>query len=124
MTKEQKAPVRPKRPNGKGRNTRIYSVRDIQVRTESHIDELARGLGLRRGQVIDQAVRAFWEKTFPEEAERLRVREPSECVSEDMAWLTRPQERLSAEEDPQIAELERSLNERRRRRDQIMGRAG
>lgn len=123
MTTSKMALKRPRRPNGQRRASRVYSVRDIHIVTESRIDELAAELRLRRGQIIDQAVEALWQRTFPEEAERQNARQVSEYTPEDMAWLMRPQERLSAEDDPKIADLERALDQRRRRRDEIMGRS-
>jgi hypothetical protein len=120
MTTFQKAPSRPRRPNGHRRASRVYSVRDLNPHTEHRIDKLAEFLCLRRGQVLDQAILQFFEQTFPDDV----ATEPEPQSQQDMSWIMRPQDRLSAEECPEVAALEHKLAETRRRRDAIMGRAG
>lgn len=120
MTTFQKAPSRPRRPNGRRRASRVYSVRDLNPQTEHRIDKLAEFLCLRRGQVLDQAIQQLFEQTFPDDV----ATEPESPSHEDMAWIMRPHERLSAEECPEVAALEHKLEEMRRRRDAIMGRTG
>ncbi len=119
MTTSQKAPMRPRRKNGHRRNSRVYSVRDLNPHTEARIDKLAGSLRLRRGEVLDRAVQLLFEQAFPNEGNH-----KAETVStEDMSWIKRPGERLSPKDCPEIAELDRKQEERRRRRDAIMGRA-
>lgn len=105
--------------NGSRRHSKALAVRDVSSLAQARLHRIAEDYRAPRGRILDRAINDLWaalgyEQTEAQEADQGKV---------DLSWIMRPDERLTAADDPRIGELEERLAERRRARDAIMGRA-
>jgi hypothetical protein len=109
---------RSRSPNDTQRERQTYYVRDLDPRTESKIKTLSSLLNAQQVRVIDKAVDLLFET--------LKADQISKCQTSSSPLESLPTWLLNRTpppgDDPKLQELEAKLAERRRRRDEIMGR--
>lgn len=112
---------------GQRRTSRIYQFRDLDPETDIRIGELSLTLGVPRGRVVDEAIRILYQRICAQVAEdpsgychtitkAFRGMDPATFMSLIQGKAQ------SSSDNPKLIELEQRLADRRRQRDELMGR--
>lgn len=111
---------KPRRENGNARDDSLWNVRGVDETTKQRVTALTRALGTPTAGVIDLAVKRLFQDYQSENQDEERKRLTLSPTAKVYASLLEPDSALST--DPALLKLEKRLQERRRARDELMGR--